>query len=162
MDFEAEYRRQKVRHTDFADCPQRFWKYARAQKIGLLKSPTRASRSCCLNSNGAGLGSVTFEYRTTEHRAPCTLAQFSPLSHCRQATSGWVWFFNRASFSEQEAKRELVPFPASFTDFHDPTRFGRQGNGNILLVNGNILLVNDNNSIHSIWNRSRRFQIDRN
>ena len=59
-------------------------------------------------------------------------------------------FLSRASFSEQEAKRELVPFPASFTDFHDPTRFGRQGNGNILLVNGNILLVNDNNSIHSI------------
>ncbi len=27
MDFEAEYRRQKVRHKDFADCPQRFWKY---------------------------------------------------------------------------------------------------------------------------------------
>ena len=59
--------------------------------IGLLPVHcTRASSSCCLNSNGAGLGSVTFEYRTTEHRAPCTLAQFSPLSHCRQATSGWV------------------------------------------------------------------------
>jgi hypothetical protein len=52
-------------------------------------------------------------------------------------------FLSWASFSEQEANRALVPFPASFTDFHDPTRFGRQGNGNISLVNGN-------NSIHSI------------
>jgi len=37
MDFEAEYRRQKVRHKDFADFLKPCWKYARAEKIGLLK-----------------------------------------------------------------------------------------------------------------------------
>ncbi len=34
MDFEAEYRRQKVRHPDFADFLKPCWKYARAEKNG--------------------------------------------------------------------------------------------------------------------------------